>query len=384
MKRSSLLLLIILMETLLCAYRQNRDPKELQKSRTQWVGEKGKKQFYTTKFSLAGLPHYKPAEQVSGVIHEWGSNYFMDSPLGKAWEAEFRKYQPGITFEYNLKSSELGIPGLYTHVADIAPMGRQILWDELLAYQREFDRPPTEITICTGSYNVGGWTYALAVFVSKQNPISQLSLKQLDGIFGAPRTGGWKGMEWDPSVARGPEQNIRTWGELGLKGEWADKPIHVYGYTLKYHFPDEFSKKVFHGASTWNEALKEYANRNAPDGHLVVAGEDMLADLSKDPYGIAYAGIPYETPETKVLALARNDGGPYVPLTLETVHDRSYPLIRDVYFYLNREPGKPLDPKIREFVHYVLSYEGQEALMKDGKYLPLMPDVLEEQLKKVE
>ena len=384
MKRFSFQLLMIVLAMSLFVHAQTRDPKELQKSRKQWVGEKGKKQFYTTRFSLAGVPHYKPEQQVSGVIHEWGSNYFMDSPLGKAWEAEFRKYQPGISFEYNLKSSELGIPGLYTHVADIAPMGRQILWDELLAYQREFDRPPTEITICTGSYNVGGWTYALAVFVNKQNPISQLSLKQLDGIFGAARTGGWKGMEWDPSVARGPDQNIRTWGQLGLKGEWKDKPIHVYGYTLKYHFPDEFSKKVFHGASTWNEALKEYANRNAADGHLVVAGEDMLADLSKDPYGIAYAGIPYETPETKALALAQKDGGRYVPLALETVHDRSYPLIRDVYFYLNREPGKPLDPKIKEFVRYVLSYEGQEALMNDGKYLPLPPDVIEEQLKKVE
>lgn len=366
------------------AFAQTRDPRELQKSRSQWVGEKGKKRFYTKQFSLEGLPHYKPEQKVSGVIREWGSNYFMDSPLGKAWEEEFRRYHPDVTFEYNLKSSELGIPGLYTHVADIAPMGRQILWDELLAYQREFDRPPTEITICTGSYDVGGWTYALAVFVNKQNPINQLTLKQLDGIFGAARSGGWKGMEWDPSVARGSEQNIRTWGQLGLTGQWADKPIHVYGYTLKYHFPDEFSKKVFHGGSTWNEALKEYANRNAPNGHLVVAGEDMLTDLSKDPYGIAYAGIPYQTSETKVLALAQTDSGPYIPLALDTVHDRTYPLIRDVYFYLNREPDKPIEPKIEEFVRFVLSYEGQAALMKDGKYLPLTANMLQEQLKKLE
>ena len=366
------------------AFAQTRDPKELQKSRSQWVGEKGRKQFYTKRFSLDGLPHYKPEQKVSGIIHEWGSNYFMDSPLGQTWEQEFRKYQPDVRFDYNLKSSELGIPGLYTHVADIAPMGRQILWDELLAYQREFDRPPTEITICTGSYNVGGWTYALAVFVNKQNPITQLTLNQLDGIFGAARSGGWKGMEWDPSVARGPEENIRTWGQLGVTGKWADKPIHVYGYTLKYHFPDEFSRKVFHGGSTWNEALKEYANRNAPDGHLVVAGEDMLSDLSKDPYGIAYAGIPYLTPETKVLALAKTDGGPYVPLTLDTVQDRTYPLVRDIYFYLNREPGKPIEPKIKEFVRYVLSYEGQTALMNDGKYLPLTPEMLEPQLNKLE
>jgi hypothetical protein len=71
--------------------------------------------------------------------------------------------------------------------------------------------------------------------------------------------------------------------------------------------------------------IQEYANRDARDGHLVVAGEDMLADLSKDPYSIAYSGIPYQTAQTTVLALAQSASGPYVPLTLDTVHDHTYP-----------------------------------------------------------
>jgi hypothetical protein len=204
-----------------CAFAQTRDPGELQKSRSQWVSQKANQRFDKKELSLEALPHYRPEQKASGVIHEWGSNYFMDSRLGRAWETEFRKYQPGVIFEYNLKSRELGIPGL------------------------------------------------------------------------------------------------------------------------------------FHGGSTWNEALKEYANRDARDGHLVVAGEDMLADLSKDPYGIAYSGIPYQTPQTKVLALAQSASGPYVPLTLDTVHDHTYPLTRDVYLYLNREPDKPIEPKIKEFIRYV-------------------------------
>src|SRR5260370_1101107 len=151
-------------------------------------------------------------------------------------------------------------------------MGRQIMWDELLAYQREFETVPLEVTICTGSYNVSGWTFALGVFVNKDNPISKLTMKQLDGIFGAQRTGGWKGLEWDETVARGAEQNIRRWGQLGLTGEWKDQPIHVYGYSPKYHFPDEFAKKGFHGTYKWNERLIEYANKANPDPtHLIVS-----------------------------------------------------------------------------------------------------------------
>src|SRR5579859_2775934 len=106
--KHSLGLLVLAGLAACAAHAQTRDPGQMQKARTEWVGEKGKKQFYTQRFSLDGLPHYKPERQVSGVIHEWGSNYFMDSPLGKAWEADFRRFQPGVTFAYNLKSSELG------------------------------------------------------------------------------------------------------------------------------------------------------------------------------------------------------------------------------------------------------------------------------------
>jgi phosphate transport system substrate-binding protein len=110
----------------------------------------------------------------------------------------------------------------------------------------------------------------------------------------------------------------------------------------------------------------------------------MMADLSKDPYGIAYGGLPYLTPETKALSIAAKDGGPYTPLTIETVQSRTYPLIRDDYFYVTREPGKALDPKVKEFVRYVLSREGQEFVMKNGKNLPLTTEMDREQLNKVE
>jgi phosphate transport system substrate-binding protein len=356
----------------------------LQRAREHWKEDKARRIHYTKKFDLSGLPSYQPERRVSGPIRQWGVNYIADSGLVGEWERGFRSHHPEVTFSDHLKSTILGVPGLYTGVADLAPMGRQLIWDELTAYQRETDSLPLEITFATGSYDVGGWTFALAAMVHKDNPLNRLSIPQLDGIFGAQRSGGWKGLIWDTSVARGPERNIRTWGQLGLGGEWAERPINVYGYNLKFHFPDEFSKKVFGGGDKWNETLIEYANKAAPDGStLILAGDQFMADLSRDRYGIAYGGVQYLTPETKALALAPDDRSPAVELSLDNVQNRSYPLTRDVFYYVRREADGGIAPRLREFLRYVLSREGQLAVQADGKYLPLTAAAAAEQVGKL-
>lgn len=360
----------------------SHDSLTVQKARTATVTSRGKKQFYTKQWDLSGLPSYRPEQQVSGTIRFWGSNYFTDGNLADYWRATFAKYEPGVTLEFNTKSAAAAIPGLFTGAADIA-IDRKITWKELLAYQRTFDRDPLEIIGVTGSYDVPGWSNALVMVVNKDNPISRLTLEQLDGIFGAERSGGWLGTEWHPEFARGPEQNIRTWGQLGLTGEWADKPIHVYGLNLQYQQATDLSQWLLKGSDKWNEHLKMYANYANPDGSLAIGAKLLIADIGHDPYGIGYGAISYLTPETKALALARSPGGPYVAPTLESVRDRSYPLHDEVYFYVNRVPGQPLDPKIREFLRFVLSREGQAAVQRDGKYLPLPADVVAAQRAKL-
>jgi phosphate transport system substrate-binding protein len=361
------------------------DPLKLQEARANWIKAKNVgKVYYTKKFDLSGLPEYKPAARMSGTIRQWGSNYIADSMLGKYLEEGFRKYHPEVRFEDNLKSTFIGMAGLYTGQADLAPMGRRPTWDELQGYQRIFASAPVEIAMATGSYDVPGWTFALTVFVNKDNPIGKLTLEQLDGIFGAERDGGWVDNKW-VADARGPEKNIRTWGQLGLTGEWADKPIHVYAYNLNYHFPRDFSEKVMKGGYKWNEKLKEYGNKAEPDGSaLISAGTQLAAEVSKDPYGITYAAINYGTPQVKPLALAATAAGPYVAPTIDSVQNRSYPLSREVYYYANRPPGKKIDPLVKEFLRYVLSREGQEAVQRDGKYLPLTAQLAREQLKKLD
>lgn len=366
-------------------------------SKARAIGNRGRavKIFYEPQFDLTGLQSYAPQAQVTGTIRQWGNNYLKDSGLMEVWQAEFKRFQPGITFDDNLYSSSVAFPGLISGAADVAPMGRQALWDELKGFEREGAQggeegvgqtEVVEIIMATGSYNVRGWSYALGIFVHKDNPLTGLTMEQVDGILGGRRDGGWNGLTWDTSVARGPEKNIRTWGQLGLKGEWANKPITVYGYNAKYHFNDEIDKKVLKGSGKWNEDMRAYSNVAGlkADGSLTAGGELITNGLAADKYGIAYTGIPFMNDSIKSVPLSTDGGRTFIPLTLKTVQDRSFPLTRDVYYYFRREKGKPVDPKVKEWLRYVLSREGQAAIQADGKYLPLTPEVAAAQLAKLD
>jgi phosphate transport system substrate-binding protein len=380
---ASMLVISAMLPGAQCATAQEKT--EIDIARDRMIAAKRFNVYYTNKFDLEGLPRYQPESKVSGTIRMWGANYFTDSPLAEYWEKQFQQWHPDVKFNFHLKSSQHAIQSLIFGVSDVSPLGRQITNAERLAFQREFNYQPLGIVAVTGSYSLSGWNPAIGVYLHKSNPLSKLSLEQLDGIFGSERSGGWTELQWDESVARGPEKNIRTWGQLGLTGEWADKPIHIFGYTLKYNFPDEIHTRVFKGGFKWNEKLREYANKTNPDGSLYIAGQQMLDDLSKDPYAIAYVagGISMTKPDMQVkpVALATKDGGPYVGLTIENVQNRTYPMYADVFFFLNRDPKKPVDPKLKEFLKYILSREGQEQVARDGKYLPLTADMVREQRK---
>jgi len=365
------------------ASAQIRDPLKVQEGRGEKLKLRGSKTYYSEQWNLDDLPAYSPRQKLSGVIRQWGSNYFADSSLGKRWEEGFKKHHPGIKFEDELKTALAGIPALTFGMADIAPM-RHITSDELLLYQRYHSSWPVEITVVTGSLNVPGWSYALAIYVQQDNPVAKLTVEQLDGIFGAQRSGAFQGTEWNTEVARGPEKNIRTWGQLGLPGEWADKPIHVYGYNLRYHIPTTFERLVFQGGAKWNEQLIEFTNYKNADGSTELEAKQVVDAVAKDPSGIGYSSIGFLSPATKAIPIAPRGSAKFVELNLQTLRSRQYPLADEVYFYLKKVPGKPLDPKVREFVRYILSREGQDMVQKDGKYLPLPAAIVAEQLKKLD
>ncbi len=213
----------------------------MQEARAEGLKTKGKKAYYPAdQWDLSDLPAYQPKEQVAGTIRMWGSNYITDGNLGEYWEKAFQKFHPGVKFEYHMLTTRAAVPSLVFGVSDLG-IGRKITTEELQLYQRYKDHDPLEITIATGSYNVTGWQPSFGIVVSKDNPLSRISMEQLDGIFGAERLGGWIGTDWHPEFARGPEKNIRTWGQLGLTGEWAAQPITPYGLNQRYHQAVEIS-----------------------------------------------------------------------------------------------------------------------------------------------
>ncbi len=300
--------------------------------------------------------------------------------LLKRWERGFRKYHPDIRFEAWLKGSGSGMYGLEMRTADIALMGRPINpYERYGVYERAWVYP-VEIEVATGSFAVPRKSPAYTVFVHKDNPLAKLTVKQLDGIFGAERGGGWKALTWDESTAHAKADNIRTWGQLGLTGEWASRPIHVYGPpNLGAGAITYFQARVMGGGAIFNEDLREYADR-----------KQMIADLERDPGGIAYGALGYRSPGVKPLALGDSGSGPFVAPTRESVAARTYPLARPVYVYYTIDNEKTeianprVDPKVREFLRYVLSKQGQQAVANEGTYLPLTGGVAAEQLKKLD
>lgn len=255
---------------------------DMQHARARMMTARGMKMAYTEKFDLSGLLEYKPVDKLSGIIRMWGSNYFTDGRIGGLWEDAFRKMYPDVTFEWHMETTSAAVPSLVFGVSDMG-IGRKVTFSESQLYERYQNHDPLELDIATGSYNVPGWNPGFGVIVSQDNPLTHITMEQLDGIFGAERNGGWEGTSWHAEWGRGPEKNIRIWGQLGLNGEWADKPIVPYGLNLRYHQATEISDMVLKGSDKWNEKLKTYANYVTASGTL---SRGMNEDLAADKYGI--------------------------------------------------------------------------------------------------
>src|SRR5436853_765876 len=338
-------------------------------------------QVVPTQAQRSDLPPYKPEQIVTGTIRNFG---FGLGGVLKLWEDDFRKVHPEIRFDDKLPTSDAAIPALVTGVTDLAPDGGEATLTENLSFFEVYGYAVTDITVASGAFDVEGKSNGPVIFVHKDNPITRLTMKQLDSIFGSERTAGMRGFKWTPSDARGADQNIRTWGQLWLTGEWADKPIQTYGHapsgTARF-----FQWKVLKNGDKWNPNFREYVE----SGSKMIADEDraeqrlgpqymLKNELANNRYGIAWTVMPQakDVSGIKVIAVSPREVGAYVTPSKESFQDRTYPLVRSIYIFLNRPPGKPLDPKLQEFLRYVLSREGQETVERNGSYLPLSAAVV--------
>jgi phosphate transport system substrate-binding protein len=340
-------------------------------------------------FKASELAPYVPEQRVSGTIRNFG---FGLGGVLKLWEDDFRRIHPGIAFDDKLPTSDAAIPALVTGVADLAPDGGEPAITEALSFFELYGYPPTDITVASGAFDVEGKSNGPVIFVNKENPIAHISMDQLDGVFGAERTAGMHGFKWSPADGRGPEKDIRTWGQLGLTGEWADKPIQTYGHapsgTTRF-----FQWKVMGNGDKWNPNYREYVET----GSKMIADEDkaeqrlglqwmLKKELAHDKFGIAWTVMPQAKgiDGLKMIAVIPRGSERAVMPSMESFQDRSYPMVRSIYIYLNRKPGTSVDPKLREFLRYILSREGQETIARNGSYLPLTGAVVREQLRKLD
>ena len=133
----------------------------------------------------------------------------------------------------------------------------------------------------------------------------------------------------------------------------------------------------------WNTDHKEFVHEIRPDGTQYDHGQRILDALARDRFGIAISNVRYATPEVKALALGREDTGPVYAPTPANLITQTYPLVRIIPAFIDRAPGRPVDPVVREFLSFVLSREGQRGLIEASSYLPLGAEIVAAQKEKL-
>jgi phosphate transport system substrate-binding protein len=308
---------------------------------------------------------FEPHPIAAGTLRIWGDPAMSSVVL--AWEQRFHRYHPEVQFATRLMGTDTAMPGLYTGVADIALFGRESNQTENDGFLHTLQYKPLQLRLMTGSLDAPGKSYALALFVHKDNPLEKLTVAQIDSIFGCGQPG-----ESAPA---------RTWGDLGRGGEWKDKPIHLYtfdtesgtGLFLQHKLQGE-SKKM-----NW-PVIREFPDTRRTDGTSYEAGEQTMDALLRDREGLAVSSMRYANSNVKAVALAATSESAYVQASRETLIDGSYPLTRMTYAFVNQPPGQSVSPLVKEFMRFVYSEEGQEMIERSHSFLPLTKEDAAKQL----
>ncbi len=284
-----------------------------------------------------GLIAYQPKQNVSGSLISVGSDTLNN--LMTFWTEKFRAWHPRVNVQVEGKGSGTAPPALIAGTAQLGPMSREMKLEELDAFERKFGYKPLEIRVAVD---------ALAVFAHKDNPLPGLTLPQLDAIF-------------SPTRRLGHPHAITHWGQLGIPA-WQGRPISLFGRNSASGTYGFFQEKAL-GKGDFRPSVKEQ-----PGSSAVIQG------VSSDPFALGYSAIGYLTSGVRALPIARTPGTDFISPSYENCLSGSYPMARFLLIYVNKPPGRPLDPVTLEFLKMILSREGQQLVLKDH-YYPL-PAVL--------
>ncbi len=288
------------------------------------------------------IPAYSQQSGIAGTINVIGSDTLNN--LMAYWGEAFSAMYPNVTVQVEGKGSSTAPPALAAGAAQIGPMSRMMKQSEIEEFEKQRGFKPTAIAVAID---------CLAVYVNKENPLKGVSLPQIDAIFSSTR--------------KRDHDDISTWGQLGMTGEWANMNISIYGRNAASGTYAFFKEEAL-AKGDYKNSVKEQ-----PGSAAVVNG------IAKDKAGIGYPGIGYRTSEVRVLPIAAAEGEEYVEPNFDNAIDGSYPLARLLYVYIAKDPAQPLPAATREYLKFILSKQGQEFVVRDG-YGALPVDILNEQL----
>jgi phosphate transport system substrate-binding protein len=280
------------------------------------------------------LSAYTPVSGVSGSVKSIGSDSLNN--LMALWAEGFNRAYPNVRIEIEGKGSGTAPPALIQGTAQFGPMSRPMKSAEIEQFEARYGYPPTAIR---------GAIDALAVYVHKDNPLECLSLQQVDAMFSSTRNGG-------------SSTPINTWGQLGLTGEWANRPLSLYGRNSASGTYGYFKEVALFDGDYRNEVKEQ------PGSSTVVQG------VGSDIGGVGYSGIGYRTADVRAVAIRASDDGECFEPTVEAASAGDYPIARFLYIYVNKNPNEALDPLRGELIRFIYSREGQEAVVRDG-YFPV-------------
>ncbi len=274
-------------------------------------------------------------------------------PLMKIWVERFGKLHPGLEIIAKGTSPLASVPMVASGAYELGFPARE-LWDYEEALFRRFrGYDATVVMVGLGAHRTVGLTPALGVYVNAANPLDRITLQQLDAIYSAERR-------------RGHASSVTTWGDLGLKGEWATRPIAAYIHRLPNGI-DYFIQKVVNAGAEFRPSVVQLPMRRGKLGP-----DEVIAEaVAQNPAAIGFGCLGTIIPGMKAIALAETAAGPYYAGTLEEVKSLAYPLARPIYMIIDRAPGTALPPKLDEFFRFILSREGQAAIVDADGWLPL-------------
>ncbi len=283
--------------------------------------------------------------------------------LAKAWVAAFHTYYPSVRIDVDPPyEGSIGAKELVKGSIDFVFVSRELKPDDITDFRAKFGYDPTSIPVSGGSYRHFGFLDAVGFIVNKDNPIDSLSYDQIDALFSRTHFRSGKA--------------ATTWGDLGLTGEWADKPVHLVGVKPWNGFEEFVRQRVLSTPGhrgEWRDGI-DFSGTVFP-----IAGK-----VANDRYALAYDGMAYLTSPVKVLALRTTPDGPAIAPSYENVATAAYPLSRLIYFNTNKPPGKPLAPAEAEFLRFILSRQGQAIVQQQGLYMPLRASQVEASLQLVD